>query len=138
MQQCTCEEAQTWHTYATFALSNTERVSRTPRNILPKTRTCWRSENAFGLDVSSETLIFKMQQHVIENTKHGHGLLLQMQKQTNVAYVYHFGVFRDSHGMRLRAKILKTYGFSMFLTRTGVGKATPDGRTQTTPDGHTK
>ena len=106
-----CKNARKWHTYATLVLSNTEKISRIPHNIHPKTQNIWRSENAFGLDVSSETLIFKMQQHVIENTEHGHGFLLQTQKRTKVAYVCHFRAFQDSHGMRPRAKVLKTYGF---------------------------
>ena len=47
----------------------------------------------FARGASSETLIFEMQQHVIENTKHGHGLLLQMQKNTRTLHTYTTFVF---------------------------------------------
>ena len=66
VQQLQNLKARKWHTYATLVRSKTEKVSRTPRIIHEKTPKNGRWKNAFGLDVLSETLIFKVQQHGTE------------------------------------------------------------------------
>ena len=38
MQHCQCQEAQKWHTYATFVLSRTNDLFRVPRTVLPKSQ----------------------------------------------------------------------------------------------------
>ena len=60
MQTWQMQERTKWHTYATLVLSNTEKISRIPHNIHPKTQKIWRSEKAFGLESPAQRLFLKM------------------------------------------------------------------------------
>ena len=71
--QCKCENARKLHTYVIFVLSKTEKKCMMHHIIRRKTHEKRRSKNAKNLDVSRETLIFRVQQDVVEHSFFCHG-----------------------------------------------------------------